>query len=334
MNNNTVLYDAVFPAYLALIFTAVGFIPLTYNLVLNALILFPVIWIMNKRFDGKLIFKTIIISWLIAVIALVIGIIVCSSSIHFPVYYIQNDIEPTEEDYYAFSTACIYAGFIVGTMAAFAGHLFITFGKRFRESLPIKTWQRFVLSFVLTVVNAPYFVFISDTFLESLGITGFLPTMQYQISKRLLQQDKHKSILLGGVKLPQGDIINIVDANGSVVVRYNYDIFGAITAVKNGSNQTITDTSSLAFLNPLRYRGYVYDDETGLYYLRSRYYDPVTGRFLNADIYVDTESGSPLSANMYAYRENNALIRYDSNGIWYEDIFDFDQHLSSITNNE
>ena len=62
MNNNTVLYDAVFPAYLALIFTAVGFIPLTYNLVLNALILFPVIWIMNKRFDGKLIFKTIIIS--------------------------------------------------------------------------------------------------------------------------------------------------------------------------------------------------------------------------------------------------------------------------------
>ena len=107
------------------------------------------------------------------------------------------------------------------------------------------------------------------------------------------------------IKNLQGDIINIVDANGSVVVRYDYDIFGAITAVKNGSNQTITDTSSLA---PLRYRGYVYDDETGLYYLRSRYYDPVTGRFLNADVYVDTETGSPLSTNMYAYCENNALI--------------------------
>ena len=110
------------------------------------------------------------------------------------------------------------------------------------------------------------------------------------------------------VKKLQGDIINIVDTNGSVVVRYDYDIFGAITAVKNGSNQTITDTTSLAFLNPLRYRGYVYDDETCLYYLRSRYYDPVIGRFLNADIYVDTETGSPLSANMYAYCENNALI--------------------------
>ena len=45
-------------------------------------------------------------------------------------------------------------------------------------------------------------------------------------------------------------------------------MFGKITAVKHGSNQAITDTSSLAFLNPLRYRGYVYDDETGLYYLR------------------------------------------------------------------
>ena len=95
------------------------------------------------------------------------------------------------------------------------------------------------------------------------------------------------------VKNLQRDIINIVDANGSVAVRYNYDIFGAITAVKNGSNQTITDTTSLA---------------TGLYYLRSRYYDPVTGRFLNADVYADTESGSPLSTNMFAYCENNALI--------------------------
>ena len=177
MKKNMVLHDAVFPAYLALIFTAVGFIPLAYNLVLNSLILFPVIWIINKRFDGKLILKTIIISWLIAVIALVIGIVICSSSIHFPVYYIQNDIEPTEEDAIAFSRNCIYSGFIIGTVASFIGHFFITFGKRFREPLSIKTWQRFVLSFALTVVNAPYFVFISDTFLESLGITGFLPTM-------------------------------------------------------------------------------------------------------------------------------------------------------------
>ena len=127
------------------------------------------------------------------------------------------------------------------------------------------------------------------------------------------------SFSLGGnmyfyVKNLQGDIINIVDENGSVVVRYDYDVLGKITAVKNGSNQTITDPASLAFLNPLRYRGYVCDDETGLYYLQSRYYDPVTGRFLNADIYIDTGSGSPLSTNMFAYCENDMLYRIDGTG--------------------
>lgn len=124
------------------------------------------------------------------------------------------------------------------------------------------------------------------------------------------------------VKNWQGDIINIMDANGTVLVRYDYDVFGKITAIKDGSNQAITDTASLAFLNPLRYRGYVYDDETGLYYLQSRYYDPETGRFLNADIYVDTGSGSPLSSNMFAYCQNNAKNHADINGysaVWLQD---------------
>lgn len=40
-----------------------------------------------------------------------------------------------------------------------------------------------------------------------------------------------------------------------------------------------TSDCDLANINPFRYRGYVYDSETGLYYLKSRYYDPVTGRF-------------------------------------------------------
>ena len=61
------------------------------------------------------------------------------------------------------------------------------------------------------------------------------------------------SFSLGGnmyfyVKNLQGDIVNIVDSSGTVLVRYDYDVFGKITAIKNGSNQVITDTSSLAFL--------------------------------------------------------------------------------------
>ena len=58
----------------------------------------------------------------------------------------------------------------------------------------------------------------------------------------------------------------------------------------------------------------VYDEETGLYYLQSRYYDPLTGRFLNADVYCDTESGTPLSTNMFAYCENNAINNVDYSG--------------------
>ena len=67
---------------------------------------------------------------------------------------------------------------------------------------------------------------------------------------------------------------------------------------------------------------YVYDDETGLYYLQSRYYDPVTGRFLNADVYADTGSGSPLSTNMFAYCENSYLFKIDftgTNAYWLQD---------------
>ena len=64
-------------------------------------------------------------------------------------------------------------------------------------------------------------------------------------------------------------------------------------------------------INLFRYRGYVYDTDTGLYYLQSRYYDPKTGRFINAD---DTafisSSGTVLSCNIFVYCENNSINLY------------------------
>lgn len=72
-------------------------------------------------------------------------------------------------------------------------------------------------------------------------------------------------------------------------------------------------TGPLAELNPLRYRGYVYDQETGFYYLNSRYYDPAVGRFINADNYPSTGQG--LSGNnMFAYCGNNPVSREDDGG--------------------
>ena len=109
------------------------------------------------------------------------------------------------------------------------------------------------------------------------------------------------------IKDLQGDITEIVDKDGKAVAEYAYDAWGNMLTEDNG-------TLTVGKLNPFRYRGYVYDEETGLYYLKSRYYDPLTGRFLNADVYCDTQSGTPLSTNMFAYCENNAINKSDDEG--------------------
>ena len=109
------------------------------------------------------------------------------------------------------------------------------------------------------------------------------------------------------VKNLQGDIEEIVDSSGKAVVTYTYDVFGKIIS------QTDTSDCDLANINPFRYRGYVYDSETGLYYLKSRYYDPVTGRFLNADMYCDTQSNI-FGTNMFAYCNNNWVNQIDPEG--------------------
>ncbi len=71
----------------------------------------------------------------------------------------------------------------------------------------------------------------------------------------------------------------------------------------------------LSSINPLRYRGYVYDEDTTMYYLQTRYYDPTTGRFINADdtAYIGA-TGTALSTNIFTYCENNAIMFTDYNG--------------------
>ena len=108
------------------------------------------------------------------------------------------------------------------------------------------------------------------------------------------------------VKNLQGDVVRIIDLSGTEVASYVYDAWGNIKDTKG--EPTILE------INPIRYRGYVYDTETSLYYLQSRYYDPFTGRFLNADIYCDTGTSTPLSTNMFAYCENNPISNADEGG--------------------
>ena len=111
----------------------------------------------------------------------------------------------------------------------------------------------------------------------------------------------------------QGDVMSIVDAQGEVVAAYEYDPYGNI----------LTATGPLADVNPLRYRGYVYDNETNFYYLQSRYYDPEIARFLNADSYASTGQGV-LGNNMFAYCLNNPIIYTDTTGCYpFEAAFEF-----------
>ena len=109
------------------------------------------------------------------------------------------------------------------------------------------------------------------------------------------------------VKNLQGDVIRIIDLAGTEVASYVYDAWGNIKDTKG--EPTILE------INPIRYRGYVYDTETSLYYLQSRYYDPFTGRFLNAD---DAEfigkTGTALSGNIFAYCESDPINYIDPYG--------------------
>ncbi len=110
----------------------------------------------------------------------------------------------------------------------------------------------------------------------------------------------------------QGDVIAMLNANGTVVVEYRYDAWGKPIS-KTG---LMADT--LGTLNPFRYRGYVYDEETGLYYLRSRYYNPIWGRFISAD--ANLNSGYVLFPNnQFCYCINNPVMGVDYDGLdpWF-----------------
>ncbi len=95
-------------------------------------------------------------------------------------------------------------------------------------------------------------------------------------------------------------MVGIINTAGTRLVTYTYDPWG--------NPLTLTDSTSagIGTLNPFRYRGYIYDAETGLYYCNSRYYDPEVGRFINADSQLNIDEGV-LGCNMYTYCLNNPV---------------------------
>ena len=106
--------------------------------------------------------------------------------------------------------------------------------------------------------------------------------------------------------------MGLIDSSNKVVVRYQYNSCGKVTSSED------TSGVSLATLNPFCYRKYVYDPETGLYCLGSRYYDPEVGRFVNADDFetLTYQMDSVQGKNLYQYCFNNPVNMEDEDGGW------------------
>ena len=110
----------------------------------------------------------------------------------------------------------------------------------------------------------------------------------------------------------QGDIVEIRDSSGTQIATYTYDAWGAIV------DSVDCDDSGIVDINPLRYRGYYFDSETGLYYLQSRYYDPEVCRWLSPEPNVVAgafdEAAGLIAGNVYAYCANNPVMYKDVSG--------------------
>lgn len=91
------------------------------------------------------------------------------------------------------------------------------------------------------------------------------------------------------------------------MVEYKYDPWGKKESV------TGTLAASVGRYNPFRYRGYIFDEETLIYYLKDRYYYPELRRFINADMQVSL-GGMGMSTNLYAYCINNPVTHCDDDG--------------------
>ena len=118
----------------------------------------------------------------------------------------------------------------------------------------------------------------------------------------------------------RGDVTALYDTSGTRIASYDYDAWGNLVSMQDADGQDISDQNHIAVLNPLRYRGYYYDAESGFYYVSSRYYDPTTRRFLNADTtgILTAPLDSHYDKNLFAYCDNNPIIRVNHGGkFWH-----------------
>ena len=154
------LYDFN-PAFMVLLFTPIGFVPIIGNLIIDLAFSVTVVFIVRKRFDGKAILKTTGISYFLSILVLFGGVILSflMGGFYFmcvygePATYDSNIYPDTIQN--LARTIC----FVTGTMMIFAANLFFTSRQIFR-GINHKPIAKVVVSVILTLLNAPYLLFI------------------------------------------------------------------------------------------------------------------------------------------------------------------------------
>ena len=147
---------------------------------------------------------------------------------------------------------------------------------------------------------------------EKYGVGSYSETLRYLYDERAIVGVQYtngaNTSTYYFLRNLQGDVIAIYDVAGAEVASYSYDAWGNCTIDSTTTNYDI------AYANPIRYRGYYYDEDTKLYYLKARYYSPEFRRFISPDDtnYLDPNKINGL--NLYAYCRNNPVMYYDPTG--------------------
>lgn len=157
-------------------------------------------------------------------------------------------------------------------------------------------------------------------------VNGTVTNYLYEVDKVVLETDadnKTKAVQVYGSALffrkvtessgtqsyyylynAHGDVTVLIGADGEIAATYDYDAFGNL----------LSKTGSTA--NYIMYAGYQKDDESGLYYLNTRYYDSAIARFITEDDTKYTKKNDPLSLNLYTYCHNEPIMYTDPSGHW------------------
>lgn len=131
----------------------------------------------------------------------------------------------------------------------------------------------------------------------------------------------------------KGDICAVYSSSGELLCRYVYDAWGNHKLYDKDGNQIDDDGRTIGSINPIRYRGYYWDREFGLYYLKSRYYDPALGRFISPDAVDYLNPQMVGGMNLYSYCLNNPVMGVDPDGTaWWNGLYNWTMTILGLLN--